>query len=183
MPAPIAIQFDLRDFKVLAVGTRRVLASGTARAVRVALQEGAAYARANHRHKRRTGYLTDPTILRGELRSATEDGAWGYLVNEAKYARYIEEGTAAHVIRPKLAYGMQGPLQVGQSRRAKNDYGVGRGQFLRFYVGNREVFAREVHHPGTPALPFMRPASEHAGVVIVRETEQVTFQVAADLWE
>jgi hypothetical protein len=79
----------------------------------------------------RTGLLRHSTVAkldRAKLR--------GSVSNAVKYARYVEEGTRPHVIRP---------------RRAK---------MLRFTVGGRVVFSHGVHHPGTSPRPFMRVAGE-----------------------
>ncbi len=46
------------------------------------------------------------------------------------YGVYVREGTAPHEIRPKKA------------------------KALRFMIGNRVVFSRVVHHPGTKANPY-----------------------------
>lgn len=47
------------------------------------------------------------------------------------YAKFVHDGTRPHVIRPV------------------------RAQALRFQVGNRTVYAKVVHHPGTRARPFL----------------------------
>lgn len=47
------------------------------------------------------------------------------------YAKFVHDGTRPHVIRPV------------------------RAQALRFTVGNRVVYAKVVHHPGTRARPFL----------------------------
>jgi hypothetical protein len=175
------------EIKPLIVGTRRLMASGTARAVRVALDEGADYARKNHQHQRRTGQLTSKENLYGEMKGANDDGAWGYLTNITPWVRVIEFGSKAHDIWPKAGHGMIGPLRNSQTRRASgrgpHEHIVGRGLALRFRVGGRIVFAKRVRHPGTQPLAFMYPAADYAGTVIARETENVTFVRVAKLWE
>lgn len=47
------------------------------------------------------------------------------------YAAYVNDGTAPHLIRPRT-----------------------QGGVLRFRIGNRIVYARVVHHPGTRPQPF-----------------------------
>lgn len=163
------------------------MAMGTRRATQIALEAGAVHARSEHKHTKRTGRLTSTKELRGELRHADDSGAWGYLINYTPYGAYVEYGTKAHNIYPKAAHGMIGPTREGQTRRATgkgpHEHIVGRGIALRFRVGGRIVFARYVNHPGTPALPFMYPAAEYAGLVLVRETENVTFAMVAKLWD
>lgn len=173
---------DMRDYWPLRQKTLSVLGTGTARAVKVGLDEGADYARRNHRHKIRTGALTSAQNLRGEMLQVDANGATGQLVNVTPYARFVEYGTKPHPIWPKEGHGFVGPLQAGQSRRHITDIGTHRIA-LRFMVGGRIVFARMVNHPGGRPYPFMYPAATFIGVVIERETNNVTFVLAAALWE
>jgi hypothetical protein len=53
---------------------------------------------------------------------------------------FVHNGTRKHIIRPKRA-----------------------GGWLRFEVGGRVVFAREVAHPGNKANPFLANALRDAG--------------------
>jgi hypothetical protein len=108
-------------------------------------------------------------------------GAEGELVNDAPYALYVEEPTKAHQIWPKEGHGFTGPLRPSQGRREITDIGTHRVA-LRWYVGGTPVFARMVNHPGTPGFPFMRPAAEYAADQIRFETEHVTFEIVAALW-
>lgn len=187
MSAHLTYTFDTSRFQALAVGTRQVMALGTKRAVQVAGDAGAVRARSEHKHKRRTGRLTSTTELKFELRGADSTGAWGHLVNYTPYGAYVEYGTKAHKIYPKAAHGMIGPTRQGQTRRATgkgpHEHIVGRGIALRFNVGGNIVFARMVNHPGSVAMPFMQPAADYAGLVLVRETENWTFVQVAKLWE
>ena len=127
-----------------------------------AAQDGAKYARVNHRHKRRTGKLTSDANLYGYLLRAGRSGAAAEIVNRTPYARFVEYPTRAHMIRPKVGHGFVGPLKRGQSRRASTDIGTHRIA-LRFTIGGRVIFRRQVRHPGTPGFPFMRPAGHKAG--------------------
>lgn len=73
----------------------------------------------------------------------TGDGRFGAMEAEigptANYGDDVEFGTGPHIIR------------------AKNS------EFLRFVVGGRVVFVREVHHPGTAPQPYLGPAfDKHA---------------------
>lgn len=60
------------------------------------------------------------------------------------YAKMVHDGTPAHWIRPKP--GRQGKPKVR---------GGNKPTYLRFMVGGRWVYAREVWHPGTRARPFL----------------------------
>lgn len=62
------------------------------------------------------------------------DGLGGEVGPTADYGDDVEYGTQPHLIRPKA------------------------GGFLRFNIGGRTIFAREVHHPGTAPQPYMGPA-------------------------
>lgn len=83
----------------------------------------------------RTGNLgrsiePDPITFAGPFR--VETGVTAH----ANYARYVHDGTAPHVIRPRQA------------------------RALRFQMGSRTVFAASVNHPGTRARPFLRNAAQ-----------------------
>lgn len=178
---------DMRDFQALRRKTIELMARGTARAVKVALDEGADYARKNFRHTRRTGEATSPDNVFGVLRRVDMRGAEGELVNMAPHARFLEEGTKAHDILPLNYHWGQNtrgrPTSRVSGKRVNVAAGVGRGMALRFTIGGRVIFRRHVRHPGTRALPFMQPAAEFAGTVIERETETVTFDLVSALWE
>jgi hypothetical protein len=51
--------------------------------------------------------------------------------SNVEYAGYVNDGTRPHVIRPRHK------------------------QALRVRIGGRTVFAKEVHHPGTRAKPYL----------------------------
>jgi hypothetical protein len=178
--AHLTYTFDVTDFRTNVVGGQRLLETGTARGIRIALNEGAQYARTHHRHTKRTGRLTSTAELRAEVRRADSSGAWGYITNYTPYGAYVEYG-------PKAGHGMIGPVRAGQSRRATgkgpHEHIVGRGIALRFRRGGLIVFARMVQHPGNQAMPFMYPAGVFAGSIFVRETENWTFVQIAKLWE
>jgi hypothetical protein len=53
------------------------------------------------------------------------------------YGRFLETGAGAHIITAT------------------------EGKLLRFYQGGAVVYAKTVHHPGTPAVPFLRPARDN----------------------
>lgn len=61
--------------------------------------------------------------------------------SDLEYAGFVNDGTPAHAIRPRGGR---------RSRRNPNRPGM-----LRFMVGGRVVFAREVWHPGTKPNPFL----------------------------
>ncbi len=54
------------------------------------------------------------------------------------YAKYVELGTRPHIIRPR------------------------RARFLHFWIGEREIFAKVVHHPGTRPQLFVKRAADAA---------------------
>lgn len=67
----------------------------------------------------------------------------------ASHAVFIEEGTKAHVIRPKNK------------------------SFLAFYADGKQVFAKKVNHPGTKAYPFLEPAVEKNVPAFIEKLEDV----------
>lgn len=66
------------------------------------------------------------------------DGRMGEMGFEAgptaEYGPDVEYGTQPHIIRPTT------------------------GEFLRFQIGGRTIFVRQVNHPGTPPQPYMGPS-------------------------
>lgn len=91
-------------------------------------------AQEQHRYATNTGNLEKATDYR-----ITDSGMQGVVFldsNVAKYAPFVHEGTAAHLIRPKNK------------------------TILRFVPrgGNGFIFARKVFHPGTKADPFLYDA-------------------------
>lgn len=139
----------------------RAISDGMRRGVAMAVSEGAEEAR-QHIHSV-TGELAEKTTGRVEV--STPGGASGVIESKARHASFVEEGTAAHEIRPKLGGDFIGPERPGQGRRAR-----GRS-LLRWESGGDVHFARVVHHPGTGPHPFMGPAHQKAERVLVRETE------------
>lgn len=90
--------------------------------------------------------------LKRSIRPGIVTGDSATVVAATNYARFVEEGTRAHTIRPRNrkvlawnnspgAYRLSGSLRSG---------------------ARPNVFAREVHHPGTRPHPFMMPAGEQA---------------------
>jgi len=85
----------------------------------------------------------------------------------ADYGLYVEMGTAPHIIRPKnkkaLAFAKFG------GRRVQHDDGKVSTEFK--FGGKKHltdaVFAKEVHHPGTKAQPFIRNTFYHKLPAIV----------------
>lgn len=101
----------------------------TTRANRRISRFGIAAARRNAARHKKTGEMER------EMRARVIGAEGVEFYDTAPQALFIEEGTPAHVIRPKNA------------------------KALRFFgPTGQPVFAREVHHPGTKADPFLEPA-------------------------
>lgn len=98
--------------------------------------------------KRRTGALAD-----GFQKQQTNNFS-GRLINKAKHAGFINDGTVPHEIRPK------------------------RKRFLAFSVGGAKLFRRVVNHPGTEPRPFV-PQAELAGERVLQATLQSRVDAAA----
>lgn len=64
----------------------------------------------------------------------------GEVVNRAKYAAAVHDGTGPHIIKAR------------------------RKRALRFEVGGKVVFARSVRHPGTQARPWLAEAAERTAI-------------------
>lgn len=74
------------------------------------------------------------------------------LVSDHKASRFIESGTAAHIIEPS------------------------RARVLAFTVGGDRIFAKRVNHPGTEAKPFMAPAMRLAEIEFMRIGPSTVFK-------
>ena len=87
----------------------------------------------------KTGALRDSIVAKYDNGSLTIDAG-------VAYGMFQEFGTGTRGEYPKGMY------QI----RPKN------GKFLRFTVGKKTVFAKVVNHPGIPAHPYLRPATQIA---------------------
>jgi len=115
------------------------IGSAVTRALEEAMEEGADRARTTTAFKDRTGALRQSieSGTRGAFMGGTLEG---HVAARARHASYVNDGTAPHTIRPN----------------SKNLIGkTSRGRRLRFEVGGRTVYAREVKHPGTQATNFV----------------------------
>lgn len=142
---------DLSGFREQVERSRRAVKLGIARGVGKAAAEGAAEAKSVGRYRDRTGRLRSGIVAR----FLSDDGssvAWEIL-SPAKYSKFIEYGTRPHVIRAKA------------------------GGFLRFVVGGRTVFAKQVNHPGTQPYPFGGPGLLKAERVLYREFDLMQAQL------
>jgi hypothetical protein len=153
------VTLDLSDLQRAGRRLARELAQGAGNAVRRACEEGAQEARTVHRYKDRTWKLT--RSIRGELLFVTAGEAWGEIVAggpRVPYARFVEEGTKAHVIR---------------ARFKKYLHWVG--------ADGAEHFAKQVNHPGSKPYPYMGPAYLKAERVLEREIDVMVARVAEEL--
>ena len=74
----------------------------------------------------------------------TKSGRIVKVQNDAKYAKAVNSGSRPHVIRAK------------------------RGKALRFVVGGKVIFRRQVMHPGTQPTLFLKRATEFAFIKLGR---------------
>lgn len=113
--------------------------------------------------KRRVPHKTrnlSRTIRPGRITETTGEVIAGG-VNKVGYAAAVEKGTRPHIIRPKagrrgkngrpasLAWG--GPRSLGGRLRVSGGL-----------TASPTHFAREVHHPGTRAQPYLVPGLQEA---------------------
>jgi len=133
------------------------LADGCTKGVKRGVTEGAAQARASHPYQDRSHALTDSIQGRLERSAARTAGgeASGVIVAGARHASFVEGGTAPHDIEAK-------------------------GKALHWEGADGEHFAKRVHHPGSPAMPFMGPAALKAERVMTVEVE-LAEQRAAEI--
>ena len=113
-------------------------------------------------------------VRKGTLKAsiyAVRHGPLGFKIGAAApHATYVEKGTRPHIIEAKPGGVLRFVAGVGRPEHV-----VRRGRWTgirraaatgRFAGGGGVVFTRRVHHPGTPPLPFLRPAAEEAERVI-----------------
>jgi len=137
---------------------------GLREAVQHSVIVGTQKARNEHGWQDRTG--TTRESIQGRVRDKSAKGAVGTIIAGTNAAR-MNDGTAPHIIRPKMGARVEGPLKEGQSRRSR-----GRGRHvLAFTIGGRTVFAHEVHHPGTKADHFLDRAADAAGEALEQGVE------------
>lgn len=112
-------------------------------------------ANAKHLVPRKTSNL-GRTIRPGRITATSGELVAGGTQNVG-YARYVEQGTRPHVIRPK-------PGRVGRNGRpAALAWGGNRRLSRSLRSGAQAThFAREVHHPGTRAHPYLVPGLQQA---------------------
>lgn len=107
-------------------------------------------ARRKHDYKDRTSELTN-SIMAGDVEGSYQGGDLTVTVSAgAAHGIYVEEGTRAHVIRPK-------------HRKA-----------LRWTGGNGFIFAKSVNHPGTDATHFLANALDAKLDDVASELEAAT---------
>lgn len=110
--------------------------------------------------KRRTPVRTGH--LRGSWTTQTRNGGWGVVIGTDKeYARFVEEGTRPHEIRPRTKKVLAWPTG------GRSAAGLGRGP-----QGTRKgkgvlAFARVVKHPGTKGVHMAQRAVDEKGGEVV----------------
>jgi hypothetical protein len=175
----LTCKIDLDFYRGQVAKTVNEIQIGVLRASRIAAQEGAAWAKSFGKFQDRTGNLRGN--IRAKYVSGNQNGSKWSIVSPEKYSAFVEKGTKPHEIWPKAQNGFSGPTKRGQSRRADNDVGVGRGHALRWVVGGQSFFAKMVKHPGAKPHPFMMPAFFKAELVLWRELMAIEQNVRR-LW-
>lgn len=79
----------------------------------------------------------DTGNLRAKIKAHKINPHKWILSDGVDYGVFLEYGTEPHIIRPKFK------------------------KALKFKVGGKVVFAKVVHHPGTNAQPYFRPALDY----------------------
>jgi hypothetical protein len=106
----------------------------------------------SHTHKLAGSVRTIPTVSDGSKISGGVQAGGG----PAFYAKYLEDGSQPHIIRPKDPKGV-----------------------LAFMVGDKMIFARVVHHPGTKAYLFMKGTLQEERTGIVEQLQSAAKEAAA----
>jgi hypothetical protein len=124
------IHFDTKAFAASMAEASKQLSVLVVRAVGRTAEMAAAYAKVSPLYKFRTG------ALRSSIQHGAKAKYSSFVVAGAKHARWVEEGTKPHVIRPR------------------------RKKWLRFEQNGAIRFSKKVHHPGTKPRPFMQRARD-----------------------
>lgn len=143
----LSCSVDLSEYRTLVGRSLDVIERRIEDAVEAAAIEGAEFARAVGRYQDRTGRLRSGItahFISSDGRSVTWE-----ILSPAPYSMYVEAGTRPHIIRAKNA------------------------KALRFEIGGRVVFAKQVRHPGTQPYPFAGPGMQQAERTLVRELEKL----------
>lgn len=168
------VSFDLSGIERGAAAFTRTMVAGVRNAVATAAREGADEARRGS-FKDQTGAARKSIDTR-EIIAAIAPGAetrWE-IACRVPYASFLDEGTNAHEIRPKLGRGVEGPLLPGQHRGRRAERAV-----LHWIGSGGDVFASLVHHPGTHGTGFMGKAALKAEAVLTREVEALPPKAVA----
>jgi len=96
---------------------------------------------------KKNDFMGSRSAVAGQISRSVKDFT-GTVRSTHKAAVFIEEGTRPHVIKPVRArflafnVGTAGSLKTGR------------------ITSGKEVFTKEVHHPGTRPEPYMEPAAK-----------------------
>jgi bacteriophage HK97-gp10 putative tail-component len=106
-------------------------------------------ARSNHAYTDRTGKLSRSIHAQPVDGTFTGRNLTVDVVADTPYARFVEDGTTAHMIVPRKA------------------------KALRWYARNgRAVFARKVQHPGTKPVYYLKGALERVFPQAIERSDQ-----------
>lgn len=87
----------------------------------------------------------------------------GHDLQKALYAKWVVKGSRPHVIRPKEGGSYKSYKTIeGKATRKGIAKGGAPRQFLRWAIGGRFIFAREVHHPGYAGDDYISRAARLA---------------------
>lgn len=143
----LSCDIDLSEYRTLVGRSLDVVEKAIDRACEFAAVEGAEEARRVGQYQDRTGALRSGIVAR--FLSNTGRSVTWEILSPAPYSMYVEAGTSPHIIRARNA------------------------RALRFQVGGRTVFAKQVSHPGTRPYPFAGPGMQQAERTLIRELEKV----------
>lgn len=147
---------DIVNLAEFTAATERFAADvivATRTAVAETVDEAAAHGRAVGAFKDQTGALRRSIVGRVVRRDAS--GTSGIVEATAPHAKFVEDDTRAHEIRPR------------------------RAAALRWEQGGEVRFARVVRHPGTRGKPFMGPAAIKAEAALYAKMHERTAAAVA----
>jgi hypothetical protein len=114
-----------------------------------------------------SGDLNDPALFIGQPARTPEEYGGQF------YGPFVREGTQPHDIRPRANL-----APVGVKRK---HFVIGGVKALHFFIGDREVFATVVHHPGTKANPYHKQVMSRLAPAIQDVVNKMGQKVTAYL--
>lgn len=163
------IQVEVSGTEALRAKLQRIGAVLTRQALAGAAVELEQYIEGEAAKHHKTGAL-----VRSVYKARTPDGWFiGHDQQHAPHARFVIEGTRPHLIRPKTGGTYFAYKDMDGKAVKKGIAKGGRGRTtLRWAMGGKFIFAKEVKHPGYKGDNYLQRAAALAPAVFERHVNQ-----------